>query len=84
MTVEDREVIASPVGFVHSKDFMRNFFVGKSREAFWLTTCFLSDPLPNKDEGMLGWIDSWEASLSKDMMLKLIKFIQYDNLEKDN
>ena len=34
LTVEDKEVIATPVGLFHIKDFVRNFFVGKSREAF--------------------------------------------------
>ena len=33
LTVEDNEVIATPVGLVHSKDFVRNVFVGKFNEA---------------------------------------------------
>ena len=68
LTVEDNEVIATPVGLVHSKDFVRNVFVGKFKEALGVTIFPLdfrpSIPWPNKRfEGMLGWIDNWEVSL---------------------
>ena len=59
MTVEDNEVIATPVGLVHSKDFVRNVFVGKFKEVLGVTIFPLdflpSIPEPNKRfEGMLG------------------------------
>ena len=46
MTVEDNEVIATPVGLVHNKDFVRNVFVGKFKEDLGVTI-FPLDFLPS-------------------------------------
>ena len=51
--------MATPVGFIHSKDFIRNVLVGKLD--FWLKI-LLSDRPNNTCWGMLGWMDNWEVS----------------------